>query len=477
MTENTKTSFLDYLDEQIEDYEVTPVPVNKRRSFFDITMVWAGFNICISSLITGGLLGLGLPLKTIILAILVGLGIEVLYAVIIGNIGTSCGVSTSVLSRHSFGKYGSLIVSFILGATIVFWYGAQAGFFGTTIVAIISKLFPSASGAYLMSWEFWAGVGGFIMMLTAVIGFRGLAILSNLAIPLVFLMFGLAIYRCHQLIPGGVGALWDKVPAEPMTFGTAVALVVGAFAVGAVNASDITRYARNSKEQAWATIIGLFATQGLLFVTGAFLVNAIGTANLSEAFVALGIGAPSILFLIVAQWTTNDNNLYANALGISNFLWCTGAKGWKKWRLTILFGLLGSIIAALGFYKIIDAYLAVLGMTIPPVAGIIIADYYLIKKRYYPKETFGDRKIVKYRSICWPAIISWLVGAIVGLKVQGWTGIPSLNAILTSFIVYWALAELEKRIFNPTYWKVDNKVLTGKDLLNNNITEGMGVNG
>ncbi|MEW6622978.1 MAG: cytosine permease [Bacillota bacterium] len=472
---NNKSDILSYLDEHIEDYECSPVPSDKRRSFFDVAMVWAGFNICISSLITGGLLGLGLPLKTIILAILVGLTIEVTYAVIIGIIGTRCGVSTSVLSRHSFGRYGSLIVSFILGATIVFWYGAQAGFFGVTIVAILSDIAPSVQGVYVTSWEFWAGVGGFVMMLTAIIGFRGLTILSNVAIPLTFLMFGLAIYRGHQIIPNGIGSLWNSAPSEPISFGVAVALVVGAFAVGAVNTSDISRYAKNPKEGTFATIFGLFATQGILFITGAVLVNAIGTANLAEAFVALGIGIPAIIFLLIAQWTTNDNNLYANALGISNFLWCTGVKGWKKWRVTIIFGLLGSIIAALGFYNLIGPYLAVLGSTIPPVAGIIIADYFLVKKQNYPKETFGERGSVTYRAISWPAIVAWLIGAYVGLKVEGWTGIPPLNAILIAFLIYLALGLIEKRLFNPIYWSVNNAEIAGVGAASSNSRPGEGV--
>ena len=66
---------------------------------------------------------------------------------------------------------------------------------------------------------------------------------------------------------------------------------------------------------------------------------------------------------------------------------------------------------------------------LPPVGGIIIADYFFVKKRKY--DTMDN---TKFKNINWIAIIAFLAGFIVANVVS--VGVIALNAIVTTILVY-----------------------------------------
>lgn len=66
---------------------------------------------------------------------------------------------------------------------------------------------------------------------------------------------------------------------------------------------------------------------------------------------------------------------------------------------------------------------------LPPVGGIIIADYFFVKKRKY--DTMDN---TKFKNINWIAIVAFLVGFIVANVVS--VGVIALNAIVTTILVY-----------------------------------------
>ena len=78
------------------------------------------------------------------------------------------------------------------------------------------------------------------------------------------------------------------------------------------------------------------------------------------------------------------------------------------------------------------AWLSLLGTGIPPVAGILILDYFVIKKQKYE---FGEG--VKHRFCSVPAVVAWAAACIVGYSVP-W-GISAVNSMVVAGIVYIAL--------------------------------------
>ena len=81
-----------------------------------------------SGLFTGAAMAAGLTLQQAIIATILGNAILALYGGFVGAAGAREGVGTAMLSRHAFGRRGSVIVGGVLAFTHVGWYSVQVGF-------------------------------------------------------------------------------------------------------------------------------------------------------------------------------------------------------------------------------------------------------------------------------------------------------------------------------------------------------------
>jgi cytosine permease len=401
------------------DYARHCVPPEKRKSLFSIAMVTAGFTICMSGLFTGAAMAKGLSLRDAILANIIGNIILAAYSGLTAAIGAKYGVSSTMLCRHAFGRKGAIIIGLLWAITLTGWYSVQCGFFGQTM----NSLLPNAGFiTNIKVATFW---GGILMMLTAVVGFSGLMILSNIGIPTLLVVATIGIYLSTKILGAG-----HQVPlTEHYTLAQGVVMAVGSFAVGGVIQADLTRYAKSVRDSWLGTLFGFLVGNAYIITAGIIMVKATGADNLPGAMMQVGLGALGLLVLIIAQWTTNDNNLYASALGLTQLI-----PNVKKSVFTACLGILATLIGVAGFYEKFVPFLIVLGSVIPPVAGVIIADYYLIKKEY----SFGAG--TRYANVNISAFISIIAGALVGLFVK--QGLPSINAIIVAFLVHWALMSM-----------------------------------
>ena len=96
--------------------------------------------------------------------------------------------------------------------------------------------------------------------------------------------------------------------------------------------------------------------------------------------------------------------------------------------MVIACGLIGTV-GAIWLNNNFTAFLTFLNSMLPPVGGIIIADYFFVKKRKY--DTMEN---TKFKNINWIAIIAFLAGFIVANVVS--VGVIALNAIVTTILVY-----------------------------------------
>lgn len=398
------------------DNALCRVPDSERKGFLSVACVAAGFCICMSGLYTGAAIAFGMSLKNAIIAAIIGNIILSVYGGAIGAAGAKEGVASALLSRHSFGMKGSYFVGALLAVVMLGWFAVQIGFFGTTM----SALFPDAG--FITSKYVAAAWGGILMLLTAYFGYKGLHYLSFVAVPLIAL---LAIIGCAVAIngAGGLSALTSITPSEPMTIGAAIVTIVGSFAGGAAAQSDITRYAKTPKIAWGGTIFGYLVANTFVILAGFIIAATTGEGELPFAFLAMGLGALALIILILAQWTTNDNNLYTASLGFANCL------PFSKHQIVIGAGVLATIVGAMGLADYFISWLSFLGVAIPPVAGTIIADYYFIRGRSYD---YGPG--TKYSKVNVWAFVSMLVGAVIGFTVH-W-GVASVNSLIVSVILY-----------------------------------------
>ena len=112
-----------------------------------------------------------------------------------------------------------------------------------------------------------------------------------------------------------------------------------------------------------------------MFVFGAAGAASLGMADISDVMIAQGLLLPAIIVLGLNIWTTNDNALYASGLGFANIT------GLSSKKLSVVNGIIGTL-CALWLYNNFVGWLTFLSAAIPPVGGVIIADYLMNRARY-----------------------------------------------------------------------------------------------
>ena len=413
------------------DYAVTPVPPTDRRSFASIFWVVAGVSACVPALYAGAAIGVGLPYAKTLIAIAVGFFITSLIGGLMGAIAASTGVSTVMIGRHVFGRAGTIILALLVSITSIGWYAMNTGFFGQ----VMDTMFP---GHLITDATVAAVWGGLLMMTTAIIGFEGLSFLSFLAVPVFLITMFAGVLAVVSKVGMGIFGI---IPPQPITLSQGITMAAGGMAVGAIIAPDVARWARNAKEGFLAYFFGIWIMNLLVVSAGAAMTLVHGDANVPAAMIGLGLGVGALLMLILGQWTTNDNNLYSAALALENLFPV------KKRLLSAILGIIGTILGASGAINYFAQYLTTLGTYIPPIGGVMIAEYFIIRKYIYklgkPHERFPYGPGTEYSSVNVLAVLSFLIGGYLGQKIPG---IAAVNAIIFACLIYTVLAIIFEKV-------------------------------
>ena len=137
-------------------------------------------------------------------------------------------------------------------------------------------------------------------------------------------------------------------------------------------------------------VFGFMVANSFVILAGYVITVACNTTDVSVALSRI-FGAWSLVMLIFAQWTTNDNNLYFSSLATT-----VAFPQFKKKHIVLVFGIIATIAGAFGLINYFTIWLGFLGTGIPPIAGILILDYFMVKKQEY---TFGEGTVHRCREI------------------------------------------------------------------------------
>lgn len=400
-----------------DDYALSPVPESARRGLLSMSAVMLGFTFFAASMWTGGTLGQGFKLwPDLFIVILGGNLILGVYGALLGYAAAKTNLSTHILARYAFGRIGSKLPSTMLAITQIGWFGVGVAMFAYPINKFIGiPNLPLIIG------------GGILMTYTVVIGFKAIEWLSVIAVPAILLLGCMSVITAISDTQGGLDTLLAFSPAENMTFAVGIALAVGSFISGATLTPDFVRYAKNRKVGVWATVIGFTFGNSLMFIFGAVGAVATGLSDVAEVLAQQGLLGAGIALLVLNIWTTNDNALYASGLGLANIT------GLKRVHLVVVAGAVGTILSDF-LYNNFVSWLVFLSVSLPPIGGVIIADFYLRCKAHYAQPEAHD-----FKEVNWAAMVAWGVAIAVSF-VSPDTGVFSvapLNAILTAMIVYF----------------------------------------
>jgi len=137
-----------------------------------------------------------------------------------------------------------------------------------------------------------------------------------------------------------------------------------------------------------------------------------------------------MLIVILGQWTSNDNNLYSAALAIINM-----KPKANKHIVSAVCGTIFTLIAILGIQNYFVDFLTMLGTFLPPFGTVIVADYYLLKR----KNTYKFDGSETYKNVKPLAFISVIVGGGAAFFLK--FGSTAMNSIIITLIVYILLSK------------------------------------
>ncbi|MBE6032151.1 MAG: cytosine permease [Clostridiales bacterium] len=425
------------------------VKAEQRQSWQSIALVWAGSMICVPCLMIGGVLTSGgLSIPQIVASILIGYGIICAYMIFIGMQACDTGLPVSVMAEGALGKQGArYVISTILAIACIGWFGIQSATCGSAFAAMIATMTGQAAPSSALTIGCTI-VWGVIMLVTACAGFKGLKWLNYIAVPLLVIVCIYGIAAAVIAHNGGeVIATYAPTVSAGMVFG--ISMVVASFALGGVISADYCRHAKSRGDVIKSSIIGVIPAGLFMLLTGALMSIITGLYDISGILANLGVPLLGLLALVLATWTTNVTNAYSGGLALSNLL---GFDETKFKITTGIAGAIGTLLAAFGLLNAFQGFLSLMSGLIPPLAGVIIAHYWIVGRGKKENFRLGGK-------LSAAGLISFIAGAVIACITGGtFANFPALiaavpfldtpffvgpvNGIIVALVLYVILAKI-----------------------------------
>lgn len=390
-------------DADLINEDIAPVPDAERKwTVGSMASLWVGMVVCVPTyVLAASLIENGMSWSEAVMTVMLGNLIVLAPMVLNGHPGTKYGIPFPVLARASFGILGAHIPSLLRALVGCGWFGIQTWFGGSAIYQLLNVLTSGAlagdplpilginGGQALSFLAFWAVQVYFIYK-----GLESIRIFETLAAPFLIAM-GFALLAWAYVKADGFGPMMNapsKLQGAEFwdVFWPSLTAMVGFWATLSLNIPDFTRYAKSQRDQVVGQAIGLPTTMTLFAFIGVAVTGAtevIYGAPVWDPTVLLGKmggGLSVVVSLFVLSVATLSTNLAANVVSPANALINVSPQ-------RISFRLGGYVTAGLGLaifpWKLLEnvdnyintwlvGYSALLG----PIGGILIADYFLVRK-------------------------------------------------------------------------------------------------
>ncbi|WP_309083501.1 NCS1 family nucleobase:cation symporter-1 [Chelativorans sp.] len=455
------------IDPSLYNEDLAPLPPEKRKwGWFEIFNVWSndvqslfGYTLAASLFLSYGLNG-----WAVLAAIIVAGFIVMVLVNLSGRPSVRYGIPYPVMARASMGVRGANFPAMIRGIVAIFWYGVQTYFASTAVALLINSLFGLTGGAEFLGMT---AVGWLSYLLVAVFqlalflrGIDTVARFLNWAGPLVYVVMILLMlvlwYYAGSGLLAAVGDIFRGTGEyEGSSVGAFVAVVgtmVAYFAAVIINFGDFSRFVKTEAQMRKGNLIGLpgnialfsvialFVTAGTVVVFGETLTN---PAEIVERVDSLPL---TIVAAITFFAATVGINLVANfippAYDIANLSPSRISSRTGGIITAIIAFFIGalwvSLISRIGIAGFVDT----LGAVLAPLYGILVVDYYLVRKQqldiqqlfssepgsaYYYDSGWNTKALIAFAiaavfsvaSVWVPALtalsgFAWLIGAALG---------------------------------------------------------------
>lgn len=445
-----------------EDLE--PVPVTKRKwGTWNYAALWISMSLCIPTyMLASSLIGGGMNWWQAILTIFLGNSIVLIPMILNGHAGAKYGIPFPVFARASFGTRGANIPAILRAIVACGWFGIQTWIGGTAIYYMIrvwvpslpeisaDSLFPNAM-PFVCFLVFWL-----INMLVVYLGvesIRKLLVFKAIFLPVA----ALALLFWAISAAKGLGPILDQPsklsgPAFWNYFFPALTGMIGFWATLSLNIPDFTRYAKSQKAQIRGQAIGLPSSMTLFAFIGVVVTSATAIVfgstiwdpvqlagrfenKMMVSFAMIAVAISTLATNIAANIVSPANdfsNLSPSRINFRTGGYITGIIGILIFPWKLVADPTGYIFTWLVGYS------SLLG----PVGGIMIVDYYFIRKQYLDVNDlyrhdgqYGYQNGLNNRAII--ALLSGILpnvpGFLLTIKVIGADAVPAWIAQLYNY--------------------------------------------
>ena len=443
-----------------QDYVSESVPLSARRGPLMLSLLWITMVTGFPTVLAGfDWFREGLTLHQVLWCCVASIVILMGYSIPACMLGSRSGQTYALLSRQSFGRVGSLIVSLNLGWISILWYGLTAMFLANGLQGIYH--FPIGT-------EWLAVLLASVMSFNNLFGFAGVANFAGyIAAPVLIVWIAFAFFKASFACPPIVFHQQSHV-------GMARALtLVSTFVIGYASWGNEPDYWRYAKPGASLVVIPLAVSLvlgNLIFpVTGWLMAYLFGVTSYSAAtelmtkFAFGGFSLVAAVVLFVTYCAQNDANMYAAINGISNVR--SIPRKYLTLCLTIACALCAFFLTS--SKNSIETVASMSSTVLPCPTVVMIAEWFVIGPMRKMSVDFSIiPELATLPPVKWAALISIAIGSVVGIAtagiVPGWerwhVGVCSLQAWLATFAVYLVCRPIELKLENQSCCGADQGV-------------------
>jgi NCS1 family nucleobase:cation symporter-1 len=387
--------------------DLAPIPMNKRTwNTWNYAALWISMSLCIPTyMLASSLIGGGMNWWEAILTIFLGNLIVLVPMILNGHAGAKYGIPFPVFARASFGVRGANIPAMLRAIVACGWFGIQTWIGGFAIyqmmklwipsLATLPRIFPASfdlqTGPAICFFAFW--------LLNMFVVYLGVESIKKLLVFKAFFLPIAALALLFWAINAGHGL--GPILSQPSKFATnkafrdfffpALTGMIGFWATLSLNIPDFTRYAKSQKAQINGQAIGLPTSMTLFSFIGVVVTSAtviIYGETIWDPLILAGKFSSKLfvsIAMIAVAISTLATNIAANIVSPANDFANLSPK-------KINFRLGGFITGIIGIcifpWKLIAdpsgyifTWLVGYSSLLGPVGGIMIADYYFIRKQ------------------------------------------------------------------------------------------------
>ena len=374
----------------------------------------------------------------------------------VGHVAYVSGTSSTVTARHyGLGRRGSVLASLVFAFMILGFLALENAllYYGTL---------------FMFGWEptLWNAVliygvltVGWIVL--TIYGMKAVQRTSTiLLIGFVALTVAMAVFAVIGS-PMSLGDIFSAGPLDPTgdpvaNFGLVISMLAGSAGALALVDADYARYARSTKDVGILAIGGSIMIDVVVVILGAVIVHASSNsvtafltdnpaaaqsqvgdtiqdkiswmiANNTGAYFIILFGVLGFILMYVAQVKAQVLNTYSGSLSLSNLFESVTGKNPGRLSMVILGNVIALLMIAGNILGFLGSFLGILGVTTTALATVIIADFFIVRKR-------RPAVASEMESVNWAGVISVIVGSVAG-SVLSETGVTPLGFVVSLVIV------------------------------------------